>query len=180
MGIFNFGPSKKELRKQILELQNKNAIIEKNLENIKNENNNLKESLMKYLNLKEELEVLFKNSQQLNTDITSKSEELKRISTDCEVKLQEYTTLKDEYNIQLNKLENIPKKKIKINTIFKSMENTLKEYISADLPSHYLNLPDYDHELIDRLTPSISIKLHSMDIKKIFKNKSRVNRGSTK
>ena len=81
MGIFNFGPSKKELRKQILELQNKNAIIEKNLENIKNENNNLKESLtqtniekntfkdklasltlskeeMKYLNLKEELEVL--------------------------------------------------------------------------------------------------------------------------
>lgn len=172
MGIFNFGPSKKELRKQILELQNKNAIIEKNLENIKNENNNLKESLtqtniekntfkdklasltlskeeMKYLNLKEELEVLFKNSQQLNTDITSKSEELKRISTDCEVKLQEYTTLKDEYNIQLNKLENIPKKKIKINTIFKSMENTLKEYISADLPSHYLNLPDYDHELID-------------------------------
>lgn len=193
MGIFNFGPSKKELRKQILELQNKNAIIEKNLENIKNENNNLRESLtqtniekntfedklasltlskeeMKYLNLKEELEVLFKNSQQLNTDITSKSEELKRISNDCEVKLQEYNTLKDEYNIQLDKLENIPKKKIKINTIFKSMENTLKEYVSADLPSHYINLPDYDHELIDRLTPSISIKLHSMDIKELRKS----------
>lgn len=193
MGIFNFGPSKKELRKQILELQNQKGIIEKNLEEIKSEKDTLKDTISKleseknnlkneldsliiskeeiqYIDLKKELQNLSKDKDNLTKNILDESEKLEEIRNNIKIKSEEYSTLKDECEKELKKLENIPKKKIKINTAFRSAEHALKEYTNCDIPSYYLNLPDYDKELINDLYPSISIKLHSMDIKDLRKS----------
>ncbi len=189
MSIFSFGPSKKNLKKQILDLENKNKALELENIEIKGKFSSIKFSKdeTQYLDLKNEIKNLNDYKEILNNEINSNKEKLYNLTKEIEDKNNYYSSLIEEYNIKIQDLEaridkessnlnNISKNKKKINLAFKSVEYALKEYYDYYTSDPKLRKITIDKEsselieLINRLDPSVSLKTHSMDVKELKKS----------
>lgn len=172
------------------ELQSTNNSLNEKLDSTKYENEDLKNKLshfqiskdeLRCVNLKDEIEILSKKRQDFVNDMASKRSTLRNLEDELENKTKEYDEkinisefrfkeLNDKYNIELEKLNNLPKKKAKLNQAFKAIEYAINEYLNIDFEYNHLKIRKEDIDLINNLVPSASIKLHSMDIKDLKKS----------
>lgn len=136
--------------------------------NLEEEKKNI---LQEITSLKEEFESQKSSSQkELETDLENLRKEIWTLST---TKLE----LVEEHLLAQNELEKINKnlsteknKLARAKTIYKSIQNTVNTYINNYLVDEYnrdiqLQLPESDEILLDDLAPTITLHLHSMDIK---------------
>lgn len=164
MSIFSFGPSKKNLKKQILDLENKNKALELENIEIKGKFSSIKFSKdeTQYLDLKNEIKNLNDYKEILNNEINSNKEKLYNLTKEIEDKNNYYSSLIEEYNIKIQDLEaridkessnlnNISKNKKKINLAFKSVEYALKEYYD-----YYTSDPKLRKITIDKVSSIVS------------------------
>ncbi|MCR8744375.1 GIY-YIG nuclease family protein [Romboutsia lituseburensis] len=187
MGLFSFGPSKKDLKRQLLELQNKNDDLERINSDLKfkqidleSEVTNLKTQLnyitlskeeTAYLDLKSEIEKLGSNKQFLENVLIDKNNDLEKLVLNINDTKDNLNELESKVEKELSNLGNISKKKKKINLAFKSAEYALQEYANNSIfYQDGLNLSTDDYALINDLDPSILLKIHSMDVKELKKS----------
>lgn len=177
MGVF--GTSKKELKNQISNLEDRNFNLENQIrkleENINTLNKNLESVTLskeeiKHLDLQEELSKLLISTETYKRSIDiykSRLEELKRKTQIQQASLDELMLKCKE---EQTKLENIPKKKLKLSAAFKSAEYALNNFTSFTLDEAYLKIPQDEKNIIEEFAPSISLKLKSMDVKELNKS----------
>ncbi|MEG2380023.1 MAG: GIY-YIG nuclease family protein [Bacilli bacterium] len=191
MGIFNFGPNKKELENQIANLSNEKYSLEQSIESLNTQNAKLTDNLymvqmkndnlrnqleslklsveeMKYIDLKESINELSTKRQDITNDIAFKRANVKNIESSLDARSNEYNDLEIQYNDMLSKIDNLPKKKAKLNEAFKAVEYALNEYTSKYSDS--LKITQDNIDILNELAPSVTLKLHSMDTKDLKKN----------
>lgn len=183
MGIF--GPSKKELKKIIAELEsknlnlaNKNLDLTTNLNELKKENNKFQDELksitlskeeMQYLDLKTENSKLTKDNDYYIKEVENSKNILTTLERQLEIHQASLSELQNQCNFEKKKLENIPKKKLKLNAAFKSAEYALNNFTNYTFEEVGLKIPEYEKKLLENFAPSISLKLKSMDVKELKK-----------
>lgn len=176
MGIF--GPSKKELKKIIAELESKNLDLTTNLNELKKENNKFQDELksitlskeeMQYLDLKIENSKLTKDNDYYIKEVENSKNILTTLERQLEIHQASLSELQNQCNFEKKKLENIPKKKLKLNSAFKSAEYALNNFTNYTFEEVGLKIPEYEKELLENFAPSISLKLKSMDVKELKK-----------
>lgn len=186
MGLFSFGPSKKDLKKQIIELQNQNSFLEKSKNDLASELTRSKEDYndikskyesiclskdeMQYISLKIENQKL-EDIKTISCELLSdKNLELEKINSDIDESKLKLLELEEKVQKELKSIDNISKKKKKINLAFKSAEYALQEYADTTIVlKEGLNLSKEYSSLIDSLDPSVILKTHSMDVKELKK-----------
>ena len=176
MGIF--GPSKKTLKKQISDLESRNLNLEEQIrklqENIDSLSKELKSATfskeeMQYLDLKEEISKLLTSKEIYQNDLNNSKTDLESLIRKTEIQQASLDELITKCKAEKAKLENIPKKKLKLNAAFKSAEYALNNFTSYTLEEAYLKIPQNEKNLIEEFAPSISLKLKSMDVQRIKK-----------
>ena len=176
MGIF--GPSKKTLKKQISNLESRNLNLEEQIrklqENIDSLSKELKSATfskeeMQYLDLKEEISKLLTSKEIYQNDLNNSKTDLESLIRKTEIQQASLDELITKCKDEKDKLENIPKKKLKLNAAFKSAEYALNNFTSYTLEEAYLKIPQNEKNLIEEFAPSISLKLKSMDVKELKK-----------
>lgn len=176
MGIF--GPSKKKLKKQISDLESRNLNLEEQIrklqENIDSLSKELKSATfskeeMQYLDLKEEISKLLTSKEIYQNDLNNSKTDLESLIRKTEIQQASLNELITKCKAEKAKLENIPKKKLKLNAAFKSAEYALNNFTSYTLEEAYLKIPQNEKNLIEEFAPSISLKLKSMDVKELKK-----------
>ena len=176
MGIF--GPSKKTLKKQISNLESRNLNLEEQIrklqENIDSLSKELKSATfskeeMQYLDLKEEISKLLTSKEIYQNDLNNSKTDLESLIRKTEIQQASLDELIAKCKDEKDKLENIPKKKLKLNAAFKSAEYALNNFTSYTLEEAYLKIPQNEKNLIEEFAPSISLKLKSMDVKELKK-----------
>lgn len=173
-----FGPSKKKLKKQISNLENTNFDLDNKIRTLQENINILTKDLeaatllkeeMQYLDLKEEISRLLTEKETYKSDINDSKANLEVIVRKIENQEEVLNDLEEKCETEQAKLGKISKKKLKINAAFKSAEYALERFTSCRLEDSELNLPQYEKEIIEEFTPSIHLKLKSMDIKELKK-----------
>lgn len=176
MGIF--GQSKKKLKKQISDLESRNLNLEEQIrklqENIDSLSKELKSATfskeeMQYLDLKEEISKLLTSKEIYQNDLNNSKTDLESLIRKTEIQQASLNELITKCKAEKAKLENIPKKKLKLNAAFKSAEYALNNFTSYTLEEAYLKIPQNEKNLIEEFAPSISLKLKSMDVKELKK-----------
>lgn len=144
----------------------------------KAENQDLKNKLAS-LGANEYFEVQEKISE-LNNILEEKQQQLKDISFKIELQSQELNDLQlktvslentfDEKNQEFEKRLQIQKRKIeKCRELYKSMDYCLNKFFDSEFPKESYTIPKNDLNELESLSPTVILKLHSMDIKSLKK-----------
>lgn len=124
---------------------------------------------MQYLDLKEEISRLLTSKEIYQNDLNNSKTDLESLIRKTEIQQASLDELITKCKAEKDKLENIPKKKLKLNAAFKSAEYALNNFTSYTLEEAYLKIPQNEKNLIEEFAPSISLKLKSMDVKELKK-----------
>jgi F0F1-type ATP synthase membrane subunit b/b' len=104
--------------------------------------------------------------------INEKQLELSHINEEISKKsqyLKEVEDIKTEYEKISKQIDSQHKKLSKIKTIYKSMEHSINCYYDDFVSVEHLKLPKQDMDFTEELAPTVTLKLHSMDIKDLRK-----------
>ncbi|WP_207651175.1 GIY-YIG nuclease family protein [Clostridium massiliodielmoense] len=106
---------------------------------------------------------------EIQSKIKKQNEELNNIT----IKNTEVNKLNLELNEQLSKLnksvETQTRKISKIKELYKSIDYSINMFINTDTPLQQIQLNAEDLDTISNLSPSVILKLHSMDVKSLRK-----------
>ena len=104
--------------------------------------------------------------------INEKQLELSRMDEEISKKsqyLKDVEDIKTEYEKINKQIDSQHKKLSKIKTIYKSMEHSINCYYDDFVSVEHLKLPKQDIDFAEELAPTVTLKLHSMDIKGLRK-----------
>lgn len=129
---------------------------------------NLKDQLIHKIKLEEQE----KAQKEATSIIQAAKQELEHINSEIsnkDVYIKEIDTLKAKSEKYSKQIESQTKKLEKIKTLYKAMDTAINEFFNANCSIHDLKLNEKYLVSAEELAPSITLKLHCMDVKELRK-----------
>lgn len=147
----------KEIERLNQELNTLKIIKDQELYKLNQELEHLKltKDELSYVNLKQDLI-------KLNDDINSKQNNINNLNNQEKLLLEECARITD-------KIEKDSKKLSKIKPLYSAIQNIINKYSELDIFNNNIDKIrlTYQEELIDELAPTVTLHLHSMDVKSL-------------
>jgi hypothetical protein len=177
MGFFDF-LKVNEFKKQNQQL--KSELLSKQEENLELKKLSLTIEQLNFLNLQEEIARLNTDKEKIAYEIDQAHKDKAEVEVTIEKEIQSLNVKKnicfenaEESQANLDKLNKAiitaQNKLTKIKPLYKSLQYTIDKYLQDFADKELLKLPDADLTFLDELSPTVTLKLHSMDVKDLRK-----------
>lgn len=192
MGFFDFlkvNEFKTEIESLKKQLQKKEEDFQRlSLEKAELDKLSLTIDQLDYLNLKEEISLLHSNKdtllrelEQLKADKASAENQHKfdvqALSKQTELLVEEKNKATDELEKINKSISTAQKKLTRIKVVYKSAQSTLEHYFKNFANKDFVSLSSLNLKELDELAPTVTVKLHCMDVKdlrKAFNDNSKI------